>query len=250
MTNSSPVRLLAVSAGLLSFSSALPAGVLAQRYGGRGSEPQPRLAWLGTERQALERSGRRRPVDAWRPGIWDGLYAGLDAGLAWGHAGPAYRYDSVDLYGGLLGGHIGYNWQHGAIVLGLETDAAWSDADGGRWQGNGDWLGMRNSWLSSLRLRAGVTVGSALLYATGGVALGGFEGELASVGGLSSNSETRLGYVLGGGIEMKLTQSLSGRLEALHYGFNDKTFEFATGDLRADLSATTIRAGLTYHFSY
>lgn len=250
MTLPSPVRPLVASAVVLSMASVLPVTGLAQSYGRPLKEPQPRLAWLGTERPALERSGARQPGAGWRPDIWQGLYAGLDAGLAWGNAEPAARYDQVDLYGGLLGGHIGYNWQQGNVVLGLEMDAAWSGVDGSGWQGNGAYLGFRNRWLSSLRLRAGVAVGDALFYATGGLALGDFDGELASLAGGSSARDSRLGYVLGAGVEMKLTSSLSGRIEALHYGFDDKSFEFATGGLQADLSTTTVRAGLTYHFSY
>ncbi len=249
MIISGPKRPLVLGAVLLTAAAIVSGAASAQSYGGRGAEPQPRLAWLGKER-AFERSSRRQPVDTWRPGIWNGLYGGINGGIGWGSAEPAYRYDSLSLDGGLLGGHVGYNWQHDNIVIGLETDAGWSGIDGGRWQANGDRLDIRTSWLSSLRLRAGVGFGNALVYATGGLALGGFGSDLATPTSLTRNSETLLGYVVGGGIEMKISGNVSGRIEALHYGFNDKSFEFAAGDLRADLSTTTVRAGLTYHFSY
>ncbi len=167
-----------------------------------------------------------------------------------GRAEPAYRYDQIGLDGGLLGGHLGYNWQRGNIVLGLKTDAGWSGAEGSRWHGNGDRLDIRNSWLSSLRMRAGVGFGNTLIYATGGLALGGFDSDLATLTSLTRNSDTLMGYVIGGGIEMKIAGNVSGRIEALHYGFNDKSFAFGVNDLKADLSTTTVRAGLTYHFNY
>lgn len=249
MTIPGPMRPFVLCAVLLATTTLAPAADLPQSRGGRGSEPQPRFAWHGNERPALERSSRQHPMDAWRPGIWDGLYGGINGGFGWGRAEPAYRYDSIELDGGLLGGHVGYNWQRGNLVLGLETDAAWSGADGSRLHGNGDRLDIRNSWLSSLRLRAGVNFGNTLVYATGGMALGGFDSDLATLTSLTRNSDMLLGYVVGGGIEMKITGNISGRIEALHYGFNDKSFEFAAGDLRADLSTTTVRAGLTYHFN-
>lgn len=250
LTNSMTARWLVLTGVILTAVDLLPTVVSAQTYGGRSSEAQPRLAWLRTESPALERSGRHAPQASWRPAMWNGLYAGIDAGYAWGNAEPAYRYDSVGIDGGLLGGHIGYNWEYERLVLGLETDAASSGADGRRRQPNGDHLDVRNTWLSSLRFRSGLGFGNVLAYATGGIAIGGFEGELAGPGTRSQTSEARFGYVFGGGLEMKLTESLSGRIEALHYGFNDKSFEFAAEDLRLDLSVTTVRAGLTYHFNY
>ena len=80
MTNSGLMRPLVLGAVLLSISTMAPAADLTQNRGGS----EPRLAWLGNERPALERSSRRQPVDAWRPGIWDGLYGGINGGFGWG----------------------------------------------------------------------------------------------------------------------------------------------------------------------
>src|SRR5688572_16486627 len=51
------------------------------------------------------------------PSIWHGLYGGLH--LGWGESGPA---------DGVVGGaQIGYNWQRGQIVYGLEADISAAD---------------------------------------------------------------------------------------------------------------------------
>jgi opacity protein-like surface antigen len=62
-------------------------------------------------------------------------------------------------------------------------------------------------------------------------------------------SETLVGYAIGGGVEMKLSSSLSARIEALHYGFGESTLATPAGPLTTDADVTTVRAGLTYHWN-
>lgn len=204
-------------------------------------------------------TGRRLPVheprplergyrDGGRPNIWQGLNMGIDAGYNWSRAHETGVPDKVDLGGGLIGGHVGYNWQRGMAMLGVETDLAWSNADGARSFAAGDSIAFHNHWLSSFRLKAGIAFDKLLVYATGGLALGGFDAELTTPSGKWHGNDTLVGWVAGGGIETKLTDSLSARVEALYHGFDDAKFATAGSDVRADLSSTTVRAGLTYHF--
>ncbi|MDX2155208.1 MAG: outer membrane protein [Hyphomicrobiaceae bacterium] len=186
---------------------------------------------------------------AMRPGIWPGFYAGINGGYAWGSLDPFGRSDGVDLDSGTLGGHVGYNLQLDRFVIGAEGDLGWRWASGSRSYADPAHLDGEASLLSSLRLRAGFAFDNVLVYGTGGVAFGRFETDLTSLAGLASTSETFAGYVFGGGLEMKITSSLSGRVEALHYGFDDKTFDFSGGAMRSDLSTSTIRAGISYHFN-
>ena len=79
------------------------------------------------------------------------------------------------------GGHIGYNWQSNNFVYGVEADISGSSAKVTlRPFGTGpvnETDTSRLHWLATFRARAGVTVGSGntLLFATGGLALGGVE---------------------------------------------------------------------------
>ena len=224
------------SAALAAFVCSAGAAHAADLYTGRQRpliEPRP-----------LERSYRYPG----QPGIWQGLNVGLDAGYNWSRALEIGGSDTVDLGGALVGGHLGYNWQRGMAVLGVETDLAWSNADGSRSYGALDGIGFRNHWLSSFRLKGGIAIDNVLVYATGGIALGGFDADLTTPGGVWWGRDTLIGWVAGGGIETKITSSLSARVEALYHGFDDAKFPMAGGDVRADLSSTTVQAGLTYHF--
>lgn len=218
------------------------------RYGESYGEP----AYNG-KRRALDGTPRRhQPAPAYhappRPSIWQGVYVGAHGGYSVGWATPSGGYDTVDLSGGALGGHIGYNSQAGDWVLGLEADGTWNDTSGSRGFAGPTWVDAKADWTSSFRARVGYAFGNVLLYATGGVAFGGFDIGVATPGLSSRVSETAFGYVAGGGIEMKLSDNWSGRLEALHYGFGDQTSNFATGSVPVDLGVTTVRAGLTFHF--
>lgn len=67
---------------------------------------------------------------------WGGLYIGYHAGGALGLVdvedpfGSSIFGDTVRTPGMLAGGQIGYNWQNGDMVLGLEADANLADMDG------------------------------------------------------------------------------------------------------------------------
>lgn len=246
----------------LSFCAALGAAALlpatvpatAQSYGApRYGEPSNSGA---TPRRALDNSYRRpalAPLPAHRgyprPGIWQGVYAGGHGGYLAGDATPSQGFDSVDFAGGALGLHVGYNWQGGNWVVGLEGDGTWANGRGSRTFAGPTLVDARADWTSSLRLRAGYSFSNVLIYATGGAAFGGFDLGV-DTGGISSRiGETVFGYAAGGGAEMKFTPNMSGRIEALYYGFNDKSFNFASGTLPVDLGVTSVRAGLTYHFN-
>src|ERR1039457_587523 len=69
------------------------------------------------------------------PFSWTGFYAGINGGYAWGHSSwsdPAIGASSgnFNTSGGVVGGQLGYNWQTGAVVLGIETDADWMSVKG------------------------------------------------------------------------------------------------------------------------
>jgi outer membrane immunogenic protein len=248
MTFSSCTRQLLLGAATAGAALTLAgnAGAQATR---QGASPQPRLAWLGTDRTTFERSTGAYPAYGTRPGIWTGFYAGLDGGYAWAGAEPLDSSPAIDLDSAYAGGHLGYNWQWRSLVLGAEADAGWRWGEGGRTNADGSRLDVQASLLSSFRLRAGFAYDNLLVYATGGLALGQFEADLAAGTTLAGASETFAGWVVGGGLEMKLTPQMSGRVEALHYGFDDKSFGFSGGILRSDLSTTTVRAGISYHFN-
>ena len=70
------------------------------------------------------------------PFDWSGAYIGYHTGGALGLVdvedpyGASIFGDIVRTPGMLAGGQLGYNWQFGSTVLGLEADASWADMDG------------------------------------------------------------------------------------------------------------------------
>ena len=81
--------------------------------------------------------------------------------------------------GALFGGQLGYNWQTGPIVLGIETDADWTNIKGstaglgGVCVADGGGLCQtKQDWFGTTRGRIGYAFGRFMPYVTGGVAYG------------------------------------------------------------------------------
>lgn len=115
---------------------------------------------------------------------WTGFYLGIQGGYQAGDgqitesiAGVPTGYaPPVDIEGLIGGAHIGYNYQTGVVVLGIEADAELADVTGTLQDPISSIFGTRQDWQASLRMRLGVAATDRLLiYATGGLAITGLE---------------------------------------------------------------------------
>ncbi len=192
--------------------------------------------------QAADLPLKQRPIVVPpAPASWAGWYVGVHGGVIttqttirdldnWADEGYINN-NTEKKTGGLAGGHIGYNWQEDAFVYGLEADfdgifgarttittlvcpGCFGPASNGTVQEHSQW-----DWLSTIRGRAGITVGATqgtLLYVTGGLALAGIKSNWGAgyVGGaagaatataLNPNSfvsnGVKVGWTAGAGIE-------------------------------------------------
>lgn len=124
-------------------------------------------------------------------------------------------------------------------------------------------------WFATLRGRVGLIAGQSwLLYGTGGLAIAGvkyassssatatitnsigqvFPGFPISTSSGASESDDRLGYAIGGGIEKEFTQKWSVKAEYLYLGFGSHNFLVGTGfDTNVHLHDNIFRVGLNYH---
>jgi outer membrane immunogenic protein len=144
---------------------------------------------------------------------WTGFYAGVNAGWGWRGddeesvvlapgpgvvPGTLIFPDNGD--GGFVGGaQIGYNFQTGSFVWGVEADIQWADTDQDEEvrfvpagaPGTfipGEFDNNLSDWFGTVRLRAGVAFDRVLVYATGGVAY----------------TDDKAGWAVGGGAEWAL----------------------------------------------
>jgi outer membrane immunogenic protein len=183
------------------------------------------------------------------PPIWRGLYAGLQGGYRWTNAdATSAGLAALTPRGAQFGGHIGSNYQTGNIVLGLEGDLMVGSASAST-ASLGTSFTTKDSWTSSLRGRAGYSFGPALLYATGGLAVAGQDVTLKTTTLSAAMNDARVGFVVGAGLEMMLTQQLSARVEGLRYSYRDSVLNFGGVNQSVKQDSNVLRAGVSYRFN-
>jgi len=164
---------------------------------------------------------------------WTGPYAGLNLGYQW-----AKVTNNVTEPSGIAGGgQLGYNWQLGQFVFGLETDIQASAAD--------DTFApykFSNPWFGTLRARIGYAINNVMLYGTGGLAYGELKGEFFGI----EEDKTLVGWTAGAGIEYGFTQNWSAKLEYLYMDLASRTYSITGVD--NGLHSSFLRLGVNYHF--
>ena len=174
---------------------------------------------------------------------WAGWYIGAHAGAAWQEANlPEYglTFSKTTFIGG---GQIGYNWQHGNFVFGLEGDISALTPKNKFYEGFSSSI----QWLSTVRTRFGLAVGDTMVYTTAGVAFGGVKNEI----GPYSSTRTSVGWTVGGGVEHMLNRNWTIGLEGLFVDLGRSTLDTnhsKTGSFRFSNQAVIGRVKLNYKF--
>ena len=227
---------------------------------------------------------------------WTGFYVGVNAGYGFNsnnndnypyYALPGtavapfyYGYGDNGSDGGFVGGgQVGYNYQFGSIVVGVEADIQYADLGGGRNNGYYGYYyggnGGSDGYFGTVRARLGVAFDRVLVYATGGFAYGDvnknsnngypyFGTAAFPFGyGYGNNDSNSTGYAVGGGVEYAVTNNITIKLEGLYVnlgnGKNDDypyflgattAFNpyFYGGNRKNDQEFGVVRAGLNYKF--
>jgi outer membrane immunogenic protein len=192
---------------------------------------------------------------------WCGFYFGGNLGYGWSRSALDNAVNEgvgSRLSGLSVGLHSGYNWQQGQWVFGLESDGMitpWERTYLEPRGGQDTQTRRRIDWLSSIRGRLGFAFDRNLIYATGGVAWVSANTTQNSTSTFKNVRFDTTGYVVGGGIERKLSSNVSIRLEGLHYVFNKvrthtASTEFETSTLTDKLrDVTVIRTGVSWHLN-
>ena len=208
---------------------------------------------------------------------WTGFYAGVNLGYGWGRegatgtiAGSALPINgivgtSTRISGIAGGGQIGYNWQSGPLVFGVEADLQGTTERKQLSAGCG--VGCAVTVTDSLpafgtiRGRLGFAAWDrGLLYVTGGGAWldAHTRATLTDAGGTTafSSNNDKFGWTLGGGAEWMVWDRWSVKAEYLYMQANNVTTIAAipaalgggTVTSTGRLTNNVVRLGLNYHF--
>jgi outer membrane immunogenic protein len=187
---------------------------------------------------------------------WSGLYIGVNGGGAFGNSNHTDTFLGVatgdfDVSGGLVGGTVGFNYQVGAWVWGLEGDIDWANVKGTSGAfATAQGLTTYESelrWLSTFRGRLGYAWDRVLPYVTGGLAMGSVRGTVSNPVVVVTGTETQVGWTLGAGVEYAVTPNVSLKGEYLYVDLGT-----ATPIAQDSIEFTThvVRAGLNWKFDW
>ena len=191
---------------------------------------------------------------------WTGCYIGAHGGGAM----QSEPFTDTTGLGAFGGGQVGCNAQFGAIVLGVEGEAARTNMRAG-WSAAANFgspppveRDTRSRWSADAALRAGVAVDRALLYGKVGAAWAdGFATNDFEIGAvnLSTSSGTMAGLLLGAGLEYALAPHWTVKLEFDHIDYVSREIPYiaqnqADGSFSQTNSASSngVKAGVNYQF--
>jgi outer membrane immunogenic protein len=181
---------------------------------------------------------------------WTGFYLGAVGGGGFADTrhtdGLGITTGRFDQSGGTAGGTIGYNWQTGTFVFGLEGDLSWADITGSTSTNclTSCFTTMRS--FDTARGRFGVAFDNWLPYITAGAAIADIH---AGQSGSISGSNTRVGPTVGAGLEWMFAQHWSAKAEYLYSTFDTQaTYSGATSVNVSERNVNLVRVGVDYHF--
>jgi opacity protein-like surface antigen len=188
---------------------------------------------------------------------WTGPYVGLQGGYAWDgttiYVGPWNKgFGDTGAFGGAI---VGYSYQFGQVVAGLQADYDFADVKGGAYRSPFA-VNARINGFGSIDARLGYAFGPALVYAIGGVAIGDLEHSIthAASNVTSGFASTQTGWDLGIGIEYAFARNLSVRVEFRKYNFGTSTYSnpsyvnWGSSSNRDNQTLDVASVGLTYTF--
>ncbi|MDY8110148.1 outer membrane protein [Fulvimarina sp. 2208YS6-2-32] len=200
---------------------------------------------------------------------WTGAYVGGFGGIASGDTtydrsnGTGYDQSAGGAFGGV---QAGYDVQMGNALVGGVADFALTDIDAEASSRERIGTSERSQTVSTtvehlgtVRARAGYASDRVLAYGHAGLAYGKTEttiddglrtGSLLVSNSESRKSDTKYGYAVGAGLELKATDSVSVQTE---YGYHDlgedRLYKDAQGvSVNQDIEFHTLKTGLNFRF--
>ena len=198
---------------------------------------------------------------------WSGFYVGAQVGAGANVSDFLCEGDCDDilldtsLNNILAGGYVGYNYQIDRFVVGVEGDlsAAFGrdDFDYNLWPAIDSGYRIEQDYYASIRARFGYLVtDSFLAFATIGWAFADYTmdnpcGDCSDWDNTTFIKGDRDAFVVGGGLEYALSESVHLKGEYLYADFGTSTLTLCDEgctDFRTDLENHQVRVGLSYNF--
>lgn len=195
---------------------------------------------------------------------WAGGYAGVNIGGVTGNldakdkdflnGGASYSLSDTAAIGGL---QIGFNFQSGNFVFGVEGDFGYADLSARKFDplsAGTTYSQLDNGAYGDMTGRIGYSFGPVLIYGKGGYAF--YTGQASVTTGLLGGGfgTTGLweGWTAGGGVEYLLTPSWSMKIEYQHFDFGRElatiTAPGGTASYANDLTMDAVKIGINYIF--
>jgi outer membrane immunogenic protein len=180
---------------------------------------------------------------------WTGFYIGANGGYGWAGASASSGGVTVtggDLQGFFAGGQVGFNYQAGMFVFGVEADGQWANIKE-TYNAFGLTFTDKINYFVTARGRLGVAVQNFLFYGTGGYAHVGAKSEVTDGVTVVSVSGNRGGWTAGGGTEIGFGNA-SIKFEYLYIQTFDKTETVFLVPVTWNVHVHTAKVGLNYRF--
>lgn len=179
------------------------------------------------------------PVYNWTGFYVGGLIGGVTADFTNSPPNPG---PGSNAGGFTIGAQAGYNYQlNSSWAVGIEADVSYQDIEA-KSSGAGSF---QEDWMGTLRLRGGYTFNRYFVYATAGVALTSRD---AKVVGFGSGDDAVAGFTGGVGVEGKINDRWSAKLEYLYVDVPKDRFKAGGVNVVGGSRNHVGRVGLNYHF--
>jgi outer membrane immunogenic protein len=193
---------------------------------------------------------------------WTGFYIGAHAGYAWADFEGSDTLtglltDSVSARGFIYGGQVGFNYQLGSWVFGVEGDFTLGDVR----YSEDLLLGLASASVELDRIytvagRIGYAFDRTLIYGKFGAAWTREEYNFTVLGASANAAVDRTGWLLGVGVEYAFAGNWSAKIEYnyLDMGSKDVTLvtvgPIAVAPATVDLTVQTVKVGVNYRFGW
>ncbi len=208
---------------------------------------------------------------------WTGFYVGGQLGGGWnttnwfedfttsgsgGFAGPGFLDGTVNASGVLAGGQIGFDYQLGWAVWGLQAEGSWANITGnagcfGEVVGTTQSCTQSVSALGTITGRVGASYNNFLFYFSTGAAWQHEQLQNICAAGCApppvfSVSGLAWGWTIGVGLEYAFARDWSAFLQYNYMGFGTRDLSFGGGLFSENISENVniVKVGVNYRFGY